>query len=361
MVDKIVLPGAFTDLTSPEQLGELNLLLNRMLALLNVFDPASFALSWLEGAAAGQVIASNGILNAPVWSASPTLTGATVSGLTASHTVFTDAAKALTSIGTVPVEHGGTGAATLADNGVLYGNATAAIGATAEGATGTVLVGTTANPPAFSADPIVTTVTASGLNKGGSGWFGGATHYSEFTVAGTYLAHGNGRVYRYDEVPISPWHYAGATKPTYTAVGNYQGFAFTIGDDGLTSYLHNYYFSSGAGLVLMVLWYCNEAYATGNGEVRWQATYSCCPAGEVVTGPTHTGTLDSGDININATANKLMNSQIGIIPNADLSYGDYIGLTISRIALVGGNNPVAEPVIVGLYMIYVADKLGQAL
>lgn len=58
------------------------------------------------------------------------------------------------------VSEGGTGASTLTDNGVLYGNGTAAVAATAEGATGTVLAGTTGNPPSFTATPSVTSVTA---------------------------------------------------------------------------------------------------------------------------------------------------------------------------------------------------------
>jgi len=66
----------------------------------------------------------------------------------------------LGSILTLGVGQGGTGATTLTDNGVLYGNGTAAIAATAEGATGTVLIGNTGNPPSFSNSPTLTTVYA---------------------------------------------------------------------------------------------------------------------------------------------------------------------------------------------------------
>lgn len=60
----------------------------------------------------------------------------------------------------VSVADGGTGASTLTDHGVLIGNATNAVTATAEGATGTVLIGTTASPPSWSASPTVTTMNA---------------------------------------------------------------------------------------------------------------------------------------------------------------------------------------------------------
>lgn len=50
---------------------------------------------------------------------------------------------------TIPVANGGTGAATLTSHGVLLGNGTGAIAATAEGATGKVLVGVTGGNPVF--------------------------------------------------------------------------------------------------------------------------------------------------------------------------------------------------------------------
>jgi hypothetical protein len=91
------LPGKFTDLTEPRQLGTLNDILTQLLAVTNAFDQNSFALAWLEGATAGQVIASKGVTNPPEWDASPSLTGATFSGLTASTLVATNASKALVS------------------------------------------------------------------------------------------------------------------------------------------------------------------------------------------------------------------------------------------------------------------------
>lgn len=64
---------------------------------LNQFDQNAFALAWLEGYAAGAVIASAGVASAPVWSTAPLLTGLRLSGLTASQLVATDASKNLVS------------------------------------------------------------------------------------------------------------------------------------------------------------------------------------------------------------------------------------------------------------------------
>lgn len=52
---------------------------------------------------------------------------------------------------TVPVTLGGTGVTTLAQNGVLYGNAAAALGVTAAGTTGQILIGNTGAAPSWAA------------------------------------------------------------------------------------------------------------------------------------------------------------------------------------------------------------------
>lgn len=98
MPERLFIPGKLTDLTDPRQLAILNQILTQLLSVYNLFDQNSFALSWIEGAAAGQVIVSKGTGNAPEWEASPTLTGGTFSGLTASQMVHTSAAKALVSV-----------------------------------------------------------------------------------------------------------------------------------------------------------------------------------------------------------------------------------------------------------------------
>lgn len=100
MTERLFLPGKFTDLSGkdPRQLGLLTDLVNQLLAITNSFDQNSFALAWIEGSAAGQVIVSKGVGNAPEWDTAPTLTGATFSGLTASKLVVTDGAKALATL-----------------------------------------------------------------------------------------------------------------------------------------------------------------------------------------------------------------------------------------------------------------------
>lgn len=81
----------------------------------------------------------------------PTVDNITINSLTASKPVFTDENKKLVSTGTLAVDQGGTGAATLTDHGVLLGSGTGAITPTAVGATGSLLQGQTGADPVFSA------------------------------------------------------------------------------------------------------------------------------------------------------------------------------------------------------------------
>jgi len=63
--------------------------------------------------------------------------------------------------GILPIANGGTNTNTFANtNGVAYFDGTSLTN-TSEGATGTVLIGTTGNPPSFSATPSVTSITIS--------------------------------------------------------------------------------------------------------------------------------------------------------------------------------------------------------
>ena len=59
-----------------------------------------------------------------ITTASPTFVGLTLSGLTASHPVFTDGSSVLVSTGTVPVDHGGTGLAVYAIGDLIYASGT---------------------------------------------------------------------------------------------------------------------------------------------------------------------------------------------------------------------------------------------
>ena len=95
-----------------------------------------------------------------------TITGGTINGTTIGNTVpaagtFTtlSATTSLTLTNPLTVPNGGTGAVSLTNKGVLYGNGTAAIAATAAGTTGQALLGNTGSAPSWGQVNLTTTVT----------------------------------------------------------------------------------------------------------------------------------------------------------------------------------------------------------
>jgi hypothetical protein len=156
---------------------------------------------------------------------------------------------------------------------------------------------------------------------------------------------------------------SGATAPTLVRFGNVFGYAFDIDDDGYLQLEVPSDFDDSTGITIFLRTAINEAYATDNAEVRWQGTYSCVPddESEAVTDAEHTGTLDSGDINIPAIKRGLQQVTLGTIPATDLALNDVLFILLSRIALVGGNNPTAVPVIIQAGYEYTSNKLGEPI
>ncbi len=126
-----------------------------------------------------------------------TITGDSGGGLTGNSFTFTGGTTGLTFAGagstetlggTLAVKNGGTGAVTLTSNGVLLGNTTSAVTATAAGTTGQVLTGVTGSAPTFqapAASSISITGNSGGALTGNAFTFTGGTTGLTFAGAGT--------------------------------------------------------------------------------------------------------------------------------------------------------------------------------
>lgn len=97
MAEDIFFVGKFDDPNDPRQQEELWAWMMRVQGRINQFDPESISTSWMEGAAAGQVLRTDGLGTPPVYDDVILLTQLTLAGLTASRLVATDASKVLTS------------------------------------------------------------------------------------------------------------------------------------------------------------------------------------------------------------------------------------------------------------------------
>ena len=95
----------------------------------------------------------NAAITNAVWNGTTIATGYGGTGLTtftaANNAIYSTSSSALAA-GTLPIAAGGTAKTTFTANGVVYGNGTSALGVTAAGTTGQVLVGNTGSAPTWS-------------------------------------------------------------------------------------------------------------------------------------------------------------------------------------------------------------------
>jgi len=182
-------------------------------------------------------------------------------------------------------------------------------------------------------------------------------HYARFAADGELNLYGTARVTRMINLGIDGLA-TGAAAPVVRRLGDFYGYEFSLNDDGFVRPFEiPYDCDITAPINFKIHWYINEAYGLSNGEIKWEIKYTPRAIGEVVNAGS--ATLDTGDINIPGTALFLAENAV-VIPAAALAFDDVIGIQVKRIALTGGVDPAAEPVIVGLEITYIANKLGVA-
>ena len=204
-------------------------------------------------------------------------------------------------------------------------------------------------------------IVRQGFDAEGTSTFGdgGTTDYAEFGAAtGTFLGHGSARWTKAVSVPPGAWA-DGGTPGAGTILGQLYGKAFTIGDSHLVSFQLPKDMDITVNPTLKIGLAINEAYATANGEIQFQAIWSANPMDDTedIVTPGATGTLNSGDANIPSVALHGTTLTIGTI--AGLAAGDLLGVELKRIALDGGTNPTAEPVVYQFVFEYTADRWGS--
>jgi len=181
-------------------------------------------------------------------------------------------------------------------------------------------------------------------------------NYARFAADGEINLYGTARVNKIINLGIDGLA-SGGSAPAINRTGNFYGYEFDLNEDGfIRSFEIPYDWDTAANPILRIHWFINEAFGLGSGEVRWEINYNpVAETGEAVdSGNTQ---LDTGDINIPATAKFLVESSIVL---TGIAFEDVIGMQIKRIALVGGADPVADPVIVSLELEYRSNKLGEA-
>jgi hypothetical protein len=167
-----------------------------------------------------------------------TINSSIIGGTTPAAATFTD----LTATGTVSfsnpltVPNGGTGAATLTANGIVYGNGTSAVGVTAAGTTGQALLANSGNVPTWGAVNLVSTVTGTlQATNGGTG-------FNSYAVGDILTADTTSSFVRLPDVAIGNVLLSGGSgvQPLYGKVGLTTHVSGTLpvanGGTGITSF-----------------------------------------------------------------------------------------------------------------------------
>jgi hypothetical protein len=127
----------------------------------------------------------NATINNATWNGTTIATNHGGTGLTsfsaANYALYSTNSSTLTA-GTLPVAAGGTAATTFTANGVLYGNGTSALGVTAVGTTGQVLIGNTGGAPSWAT---LSSSTVSSFSAGTTGFTPNSATTGAVTLAGT--------------------------------------------------------------------------------------------------------------------------------------------------------------------------------
>ena len=272
----------------------------------------------------------------------------------------------------VAVANGGTGATTLAANGVIYGNGTSAVGVTTVGTTGQVLVGNTGAAPSWAT---VSSSLVSSFSAGTTGLTPSTATTGAVTLAGT-LGVANGgtglTTLTANYVPYGNGTSALQSSANYT----FDGTTMTLGNAGVTARFQgdfsNATVASRTAFITGTTNATTGIYALPNGTstaASWQATNNSNPTNaskiliatngstdvQLVSGINGTGTYlplsfytngsQKGQINLAGDYTAVGNiiAQNGIIVNATTLVSSFTVPSGSSASSVGGTTGFTIP------------------
>ena len=173
---------------------------------------------------------------------------------------------------------------------------------------------------------------------------------TEDAGAGTGLRH-----YGIIHIPVTELA-SGPIPPNPVTRDNTQGYAYSlavgVGDSSSFQFVIPDDIEFGRDLRVWFSWCIDETYALANGEVNWQVNWETTAMDEtqlIGTGTAGVGT--TGDQNIPALALSQTEDSVNI-DDGDIARGDLCRCIISRIDIVDGVDPTAEPEIYSIRIEY---------
>lgn len=143
----------------------------------------------------------------------------------------------------------------------------------------------------------------------------------------------------------------GGTPPDLVTVDQIHCYSYDITDDSDFTFTVPADYLTGTTMTVVVDWAINEVVGVGV-EVNWRNAWeSHATDSTQVIGTGTGGTVDSGDIVIPTLARQLTTMSL-IIDAADLAALDLVRCIFSRIAIVGGTDPTADPEVYAITVQY---------
>lgn len=244
-----------------------------------------------------------------------TINSSIIGGTTPAAATFTN----LTATGTVSlsnpltVPNGGTGAATLTANGIVYGNGTSAVGVTAAGTTGQALLANSGNVPTWGAVNLVSTVTGTlQATNGGTG-------FNSYTVGDLLTADTTSSFVRLPDVATGNVLLSGGTgvQPLYGKVGLTTHVSGTLpvanGGTGATT-LTGYVYGNGTGAFTAALTIPNAGLT--NSSLTIGSTNIALGATSLTLAGVTTVTLTQDPVSaLQASTKQYVDNQVATVSN----------------------------------------------
>ena len=261
-----------------------------------------------------------------------TINSSIIGGSTPAAATFTN----LTATGTVSfsnpltVPNGGTGAATLTANGIVYGNGTSAVGVTAAGTTGQALLANSGNVPTWGAVNLVSTVTGTlQATNGGTG-------FNSYTVGDLLTADTTSSFVRLPDVATGNVLLSGGAgvQPLYGKVGLTTHVSGTLpvtnGGTGATT-LTGYVYGNGTGAFTAALTIPNAGLT--NSSLTIGSTNIALGATSLTLAGVTTVTLTQDPVSaLQASTKQYVDNQVATVSNQTFHTGSAAASTANLTA-----------------------------
>lgn len=195
---------------------------------------------------------------------------------------------------------------------------------------------------------------------------GGVTNYVKIAPDGNITLFGTARVEKEFRLDLAGTG-GGANSPTFdNDFSPFDGFNYSINDDAHWVFEIPSEVDTSEPIAIHIHWFIDRAFASESGEVKFDITYRAVKEDgtEPVDSGGQTATITSGDTNIPAVAKALTETEVGQIVAANIEQDDVIGIDLSRVALIDGNNPggapAKNPIITNMEIHATVNKLGAA-